>query len=70
MPNMSYCKFSNTYRDLMDCYEALCDEDNELSEEEVSAYYDMLEVCRDIISWSKENEPKKEQFGENYGDED
>jgi len=54
----------------MDCYEALCDEDNELSEEEVSAYYDMLEVCRDIISWSKENEPKKEQFGENYGDED
>jgi hypothetical protein len=59
---MSYCRFENTYKDLMDCYEALCDEDTELSEEEIGYYHDMLEVCRDMISWSGENEPKKEQF--------
>jgi hypothetical protein len=50
----------------MDCYESLtdaCGDSDGLSEEEMEAYYNMLEVCRDIIAWSEMNEPKKETFG-------
>lgn len=56
MSNMSYCMFQNTYRDLMECYESL--DEKEFSEEEMEAYCDMLEVCRDIIAWSEENDPE------------
>jgi hypothetical protein len=64
MPNMSYCMFQNTYRDLMDCYESLEEGGKKFSEEEMEAYCDMLEVCRDIIAWSEENEPNTEYFGD------
>lgn len=63
MSNGSYCRFHNTYRDLMDCYDALLEMDNPdydgLSEDEMKSYRGMLEVCRDIIEWSDVNEPKK-----------
>jgi len=73
MSNMSYCMFQNTYRDLMDCYEVLtdaCSDHDGLSEEEMDAYYDMLEVCRDIVAWSERHEPKKEVLGGDDGDEE
>ena len=34
MGNMSYCRFENTYRDLMDCWENYEDSQDELSESE------------------------------------
>ena len=46
MSNMSYCRFENTYRDLMDCYENMADKD--LSNEEERARKRLLELCKDI----------------------
>ena len=40
MSNMSYCRFRNTLEDLRDCINNF--EDNELSEEEAQARYQMV----------------------------
>lgn len=40
MSNMSYCRFRNTLEDFRDCIENI--EDNELSEEEAQARYQMI----------------------------
>lgn len=72
MSNMSYCMFSNTLRDLYDCYEALTGEDGEdhtLSEEEMEAYEDMVELCQKIVDWSERNTPHKEELGEDDEEE-
>ena len=49
MSNMSYCRFTNTRRDMEDCLEALRDE-KPLSDFEVRAgkamFKDILEVCQ------------------------
>lgn len=47
MSNMSYCRFENTYDDLLDCYEHVNDDD--LSDLE-NNYRDMLiQLCQDIV---------------------
>lgn len=38
MPNMSYCRFENTYDDLRDCLEALDNSSVEELEQEASQY--------------------------------
>ena len=46
MPNMSYCRFENTYRDLVDCYENI---NNDKSESEERYMHRLVDVCRDIL---------------------
>lgn len=46
MANMSYCRFENTYRALLDCLEAMNDE---LSERERGYKGRLVEVCQEII---------------------
>lgn len=54
MSNMSYCRFRNTLRDLLDCEIAL-DESDELNPDEVHAKERLIFTCRRIV--------------ENHGDE-
>ena len=49
---MSYCRFENTTSDLHDCYEAIENEElNDLNDYEMSAIQDMLEVCKNIMTY-------------------
>lgn len=47
MPNMGYCRFKNTYRDLRDCYEHLWDNDFSLEEEKYRKF--LIALCRNIV---------------------
>ena len=48
MANMSYCRFENTYKDLLDCYRNLDDSVNSKSEQR---YRDSLvNLCKDIVN--------------------
>lgn len=55
MPNMSYCRFSNTLADLKDCYEAL-QEGKQLSKEEELAKDKLIDLCYDLIELDKQND--------------
>lgn len=46
MSNMSYCRFENTLRDLMDCYHHI--EDENLSKSETRARKGLIETCERI----------------------
>lgn len=47
MSNMSYCRFHNTYHDLVDCKNALYNED--ISSDEEKGYAKrLIELCREI----------------------
>ena len=49
MPNMSYCRFENTVRDMRDCINAIEDgECNELSSYEISALKEFKEMGDEI----------------------
>lgn len=51
MPNMSYCRFQNTARDLADCIDALDDNalfDKDTSEEEKRAAKRLIRMCNEI----------------------
>ena len=56
MSNMSYCRFENTYSDLEDCYEALCEDSKELSESEQSYKKKLIELCKTIADKFSEEE--------------
>jgi hypothetical protein len=45
--NMSYCRFQNTYIDLMDCYESM---EEPCSKEENKYRYKLIELCQNIVS--------------------
>ena len=62
MPNMSYCRFRNTRRDLNDCLEALRDNE-ELSEEEAKACKWMLEEIIDFLLEAGIVEDEDKQLG-------
>lgn len=47
MANMSYCRFENTYGDLLDCYENMEDTDD-LSSYEVSARKRVIALAVEI----------------------
>lgn len=54
MANMSYCRFENTYRDLVDCKESMTDfaeeqEEGPLSKSEKAFTARLIEVCREIV---------------------
>ena len=46
MPNMSYCRFENTYRDLLDCLDNI---NEQLSKSEAGYRESLVSVCREII---------------------
>lgn len=46
MPNMSYCRFENTARDLADCLEHIGDN---LSESEHKSRQKLVELCEEIV---------------------
>lgn len=48
MPNMSYCRFSNTLSDLRDCWQHMDEEG--LSEEEQKARRKLIRLCDTIAS--------------------
>ena len=46
MGNMSYCRFENTYHDLVDCEEHLSDTELNPTEEEYRG--NLIELCKTI----------------------
>jgi hypothetical protein len=54
MSNMGYCRFENTYNDLQDCLDALCDEGGIEGVEEGANKYEkpyvrkLVELCQEI----------------------
>jgi hypothetical protein len=55
---MSYCRFENTARDLQDCLDAIQNgEINDLSSQyEVDALEELLEICKNIVTYKDEIE--------------
>ena len=52
MANMSYCRFENTYSDLLDCKQALDDvvyDGEEISEREMRYAKKMRELCEEFL---------------------
>ena len=47
MSNMSYCRFENTYKDLLDCSENLMDD--ELSQSEAKYRQKLVKLCVEIV---------------------
>jgi hypothetical protein len=57
MPNMSYCRFENTVTDMQDCINAIEDrETDELSNYEVNALSNFLDLAREITNLEYEIE--------------
>ena len=47
---MSYCRFENTYRDLMDCIQALSDNGaNDLTDRELGYAERMMTLCQEML---------------------
>lgn len=49
MINMGYCRFENTYRALLECIDALIDEDS-ISESENKYRLSLYEACKEYIA--------------------
>lgn len=62
MPNMSYCRFENTYSDLRDCYDALSEAgsieeiENDANQYEKKYIRKLVELCKDIVADFGEDE--------------
>ena len=65
MPNMSYCRFENTTRDMVDCINAI--EDNEcddLNDYEVRALEEFLDLAKDIVKLENNINDILEEYGD------
>lgn len=62
MPNMSYCRFENTYRDLVDCLDNI---NGPLSEREHRYRERLVELCQGIIDEYDENLATSEDDDDN-----
>ena len=49
MANMGYCRFQNTYLDLLDCYENMENID-EASSDEKRAFDRIIKLCKNIAN--------------------
>jgi hypothetical protein len=58
MANMSYCRFQNTYRDLIDCYDNLNDF---VSESEKRYRERLVELCQNIVDEFNPEEEEDEE---------
>ncbi len=61
MPNMSYCQFENTYRDLIQCLRAMNDD---LSESETAYKRRLVDVCKDIVEEYELNKMSEVEWDE------
>jgi len=62
---MSYCRFENTYRDLLDCLNNM---NNDLSESEAGYRERLVDVCKEIIDEYELNKMSNEVWGdEDFG---
>lgn len=72
MANMSYCRFENTYRDLLDCKEALAAGDGieaqmeEAGERERPFVRDLVALCKEITMLYGEELEALESKGTRY----
>ena len=62
--NMSYCRFQNTYQDMVDCQEAMMDvnELRDLSRDELRALKNMLELVSEMAEDLDEVETNLEEI--------
>jgi len=58
---MSYCQFENTYKDLLQCLNAMNDD---LSESETLYKRRLVDVCKEIIDEYELNKMSNEEDGE------
>ena len=63
MPNMSYCRFQNTFIDLLDCYSNM--NDNDLSIAEWKARKNIINTCKLIMDEYEEILNEKYQETDN-----
>ena len=65
MANMSYCRFQNTLKDLVDCQDAIeAGETIDLSPEERSAMNQLVIVCREIANGHDYSEDEDGRYSE------
>lgn len=70
MANMSYCRFENTYRDLMDCFRAFQNgKQDDLSDSELNYAIRLVNLCEDMIHYKDELDDIK-QIREEEEEED
>jgi hypothetical protein len=63
MPNMSYCRFENTTKDMRDCINAIEDQEtDELSSYEINALKNFLFLAREITELEYEIEEIIERY--------
>ena len=63
MPNMSYCRFENTVHDMQDCIYAIEEGDtSELSNSEVRALEEFLDLAREITNLEYDIEQILEEY--------
>ena len=63
MPNMSYCRFENTVNDMQDCIYAIEEGDtSELSNSEVRALEEFLDLAREITNLEYDIEQILEEY--------
>ena len=63
MPNMSYCRFENTTKDMRDCINAIEDQEtDELSNYEINALKSFLLLAREITELEYEIEEIIEKY--------
>ena len=74
MANMSYCRFENTYRDLLDCYHNM---NNDKSDDEQAYMRRLVDVCKDIVDEYElmkmsedDNDDEPEYDGAGFSEED
>jgi hypothetical protein len=48
MGNINYCKYENTYDDLLDCFEYILEGDDDLSESEQRYKEKLIDLCDGI----------------------
>jgi hypothetical protein len=61
MANMSYCRFENTYNDLMACSYYMTDD---LSESEAKYRKQLIELCKEIIEEHELNKMSDDVWGD------
>lgn len=57
MANMSYCRFENTYKDLLQCLSAM---NEPLSKDETAYKRRLVDVCKEIIDEYELNKMSKD----------
>lgn len=63
MANMDYCKFENTYRDLVDCHSSI---NEKLSDREHKYRVMLLDICTNMIEKYDEKCQPEEDLGPEY----